>query len=262
MNLRPYLISLRSGAATCAALVVAWAALGAGWVCAGERRLVPNTDRKTVVLDPGHGGADTGARGPDGTLEKDVALRVAQLVSMRLRNTHRVVLTRSDDYSLSLIKRTEAANYHRADLFLSIHTGGGYMHTKSGVTIFSYENRIDEPFAATPRPLQPGFSAGTQRLWNHLQPSHRAAGRRFAQAIHDRLCGDAVDSKCRIESAPLMVLIGADMPALLVEIGYVTNPRDERNLKDKDRLSAIAAAISNGIVDFLSGSPEGDTPYE
>ncbi len=236
-----------------AAAMVAMLLLWPASASAADRRLVPDTNRKVVVLDPGHGGNDRGTRGPDGVLEKDVSLQIARMVAIRMRNTHRIILTRSDDYSLPLFQRTEAANYHNADLFLSIHTGGDFLHRKSGMTVFSYEEKrnqaLDQP--------GPENTGRRQPSWNRVQLAHRTASRKLATSLYDRFCSmheDALlETTCRIEDAPLMVLMGADMPAALIEVGYLTNPQDENRLSNKEGQSKIAAAITDGIVDFLSG---------
>lgn len=243
-------------------MVIGCLILSAAWGGVAERRLVPDTERKTVVLDPGHGGADIGARGPDGTLEKDVTLRLAQMVAMRLRNTYRIVLTRSDDYSLSLTKRTEVANHHGADLFLSIHTGGEFLHTKNGITVFSYQEKIDSTFTLPVNIPNPEKIDGTQRPWDQIQLGHKAAGKQLAKTIFDRFCGARIETRCRIESASLMVLMGADMPAALLEVGYITNPQDERKLNNKDSLAEVAATISNALVDFLTPPSNGSAAYD
>jgi len=225
-----------------------------------ERRLVPDTDRKTIVLDPGHGGVDRGAQGPDGTLEKDVALQITQMIAIRLRNSHRIILTRSDDYSLALAERTEVANHQGADLFLSIHTGGAFLHQRNGVTVFSYQEKRDQvPTLPVelPEPEEVGAS-GTS--WNRVQLAHQDASKQLAMALYERLCDAPFEKRCRIESAPLMVLMGADMPAALVEVGYITNPRGENRLNDREGLAQIAAAISDGMVDFLSAQSGESTP--
>jgi len=218
---------------------------------AAERRLVPERDRKIIVLDPGHGGPDTGAKGPGGSLEKEVVLRIAQLVSMRLRHSYRVILTRSDDYAYPLTKRTELANQHQAALFLSIHTGGAFHPSKRGVTVYSYQESYGDAFSPAPEMPLPDSTAATRRPWDSVQISHKSESKRLAEALYHRLCAEE-DSNCRLSSAPLLVLMGADMPAALIEVGHITNPQDEITLSDKDGVSKIAAAISNAVSEYLS----------
>lgn len=225
--------------------------LAASHVQAAERRLVPDTERKIIVLDPGHGGTDGGARGTGGTLEKDLALRIAQMVAMRLRNSYRVILTRSDDYSLPLSKRTEVANHHRADLFLSIHAGGDFRHTTRGVTILSYRETQDPTLSGTNDLLDPGGFGGTGKDWRRIQIPHMAAGKRLAEAVSVHLCTLWQDAPCRTDTAPLAVLMGADMPAALVEIGHLTSPVDEKQLSDQEMRTQIAIAISDAMDAFL-----------
>lgn len=243
-------------------LVIGYLIFNGAWGVAAERRLVPDTERKTIVLDPGHGGGDTGARGPDGTLEKDVTLRIAQMVAMRLRNTYRMILTRSDDYSLSITKRTEVANRHGADLFLSIHTGGDFLHTKSGITVYSYQEKVDSTLASPLEIPNPVSSGKTQRSWDRIQIDHKTAGKHLAKEIYDSFCGAQIQIRCRIETAPLMVLMGADMPAALLEAGYVTNAQDEGRMNNKDSLAEIADGITHALVGFLSARSNGPAAYQ
>jgi len=202
-------------------------------------------------LDPGHGGLDTGAKGPAGLLEKDAVLRIAQLVAMRLRHSYRVILTRSDDYSLPLTKRTELANQHQAAVFLSIHAGGAFQQAKRGITICSYQESYGDAFSGAPEIPLPDSTAATRKPWDLVQISHKPESKKLAEAIYHRFCSEE-NPNCRMASAPLLVLVGADMPAVLIEVGHITNPQDERKLNDTDGLSEISAAISNGISDYLS----------
>ena len=96
--------------------------------------------KEIIVLDPGHGGHDTGAKGPDQTLEKKVTLELARQIATELEPEYRVVLTRTDDYHVELDNRTAVANHLKANLFISIHTGAGFTHSTSGMAIYYYQN--------------------------------------------------------------------------------------------------------------------------
>ncbi len=123
--------------------------------------LSPNADAKqalfeadlpVVVIDPGHGGNDTGAEGPDGTQEKMVALNLARLIADQLKTGCRVVLTRSDDYRLDISGRTAVANQSRADIFISLHTGGSFSRSISASTVYYYRQFIGSALIAEPKP--------------------------------------------------------------------------------------------------------------
>ncbi len=206
--------------------------------------------KSIVVIDPGHGGQDSGARGPDGTSEKTVTLELANRIAAELEPEFKVVLTRSDDYGLDLDNRTAMANHLKADILISIHTGGSFVHSTAGTAIYYYQD-FSKPDSGRE---QPPTSAGQIRnepiLWQNVQNSHLSKSRALARSIDERLKGiTALQS--RIEGAPLAVLQGAAMPAILIEVGYLTNPTDEKNLRDERFLMELSGQISRGVEDFL-----------
>ena len=207
--------------------------------------------KKIIVIDPGHGGQDNGARGPDGRLEKTVTLELARLMAAQLEPEFKVVLTRTDDYGMDLDKRTAVANHLKADIFIAIHTGGSFVHSTTGTSIYYYQT-ASRPEAAQKRELS---SANTKRnttiLWKNIQNRHVSRSRALAGTIDDRLKAIAA-VQSRIERAPLVVLQGADMPAILIEIGYLTNPAEEKNLRDQRFLMDLAEQIRLGIEDFIA----------
>lgn len=209
---------------------------------------------KTVVLDPGHGGHDNGAKGPAGTLEKNVTLGLAQLVADQLKKNYKMILTRSDDYSVDIPDRTAVANHLKADLFISIHTGGSFLHQANGINIFYYkelsgfalETAVDSP--------NPRGKAIPQTLWDNIQAKHIASSKALAQKMKNNISSQLEFSKSKIQNADLMVLKGADMPAILIEVGYLTNPGDEKNMQNPEVLSDFARAICNGIDDYFQSA--------
>ena len=205
---------------------------------------------RTVVLDPGHGGQDTGARGPEGSLEKTVTLTFAQLITAELETHYRVVLTRTGDYELDIPSRTAVANQEKADLFISIHTGGSYLHQASGLYIFYFK---DLPGISEPATNQ--SEAGNLRIWDTLQSRHQSASAALARQLEKHLIPGEKFKFNGILAAPLMVVRGADMPAVLIEIGYLTNPLEEKMLREKGGLSDLAKRIAKGITDYLGKSP-------
>jgi len=114
------------------------------FVCAltsesSPEKMIFGNQKKIIVIDPGHGGYDNGAQGPDGTFEKNVTLTLARIIAEELGNTYRVILTRTDDYLLDIPARTAAANHLEADLFISIHAGGSFLHQASGMSLYYFK---------------------------------------------------------------------------------------------------------------------------
>ena len=208
-------------------------------------------DKKTVVLDPGHGGDDHGVQGPEGTLEKEIALSLTQLMASQLKKKYQVTITRSGDYWIDIADRTAVANHLEADLFISIHTGGSFLHQAKGINIF-YSKQL--PGLA----LETGGNSAKQKnegrslsLWNNIQAGHISSSKALAEIMQNNLNRQLDFSNSNIQQADLMVLKGADMPAILIEVGYLTNPADEKKLQNPEVLSDFATAICSGIDDYF-----------
>ncbi|MFZ0132664.1 MAG: N-acetylmuramoyl-L-alanine amidase [Desulfobacterales bacterium] len=198
--------------------------------------------KKTVVLDPGHGGADSGARSPDGTLEKQVALDLARLIAIELAEPYRAHLTRTDDYRLEAENRTDMANNLKADAFVSLHAGGSFSPVPGGVHIYCYKGTTAERQPSVdqaPAPID---------IWDRIQLKHARTSRLLARHLKYRL-DPLLDAE--ISDAPVLVLQGADMPAVLVEVGYLSNPEEAKALRDAKHRQAIAQAVAGGIKAFF-----------
>ena len=207
--------------------------------------------KKTIVLDPGHGGYDKGAQGPDGTLEKTVTLNLARMIAKELANNYRVVLTRTGDYWLDIPARTASANHVEADLFISIHTGGSFLHQASGITLYYFKEFAEPSIASDTDPSQPFKSINDQVPWPNIHNRHQKSSKVLAQLMLNRINKQRIFTKSDIQDAQFMILEGADMPAVCLEIGYITNPAEEKSLRDISVLSNIAKGIRNGIDDFF-----------
>jgi N-acetylmuramoyl-L-alanine amidase len=205
-----------------------------------------------VVIDPGHGGNDHGSRSADGVLEKAVALNLARVIADKLKEDCKVMLTRTDDYWLDIPKRTALANYQQADLFISLHTGGSFVHSAGGTAIFYYEKH-PEPDLAKETPTLDSLSVDDAPLmsWNDIQDRYLTSSEKLAEIMRAQIIKITQDPDSRIKSAPLAVLQGADMPAILIELGYLTNLNEGKALSDQEFLALIAEAISKGIKRFL-----------
>ena len=207
--------------------------------------------KKLIVLDPGHGGDEIGARGPEGTLEKSVTLHLARVLSAELQHNYRVVLSRTDDYQMSLDNRTATANNLKADLFISVHTGGSFVHSTSGAIIYHYQPFSEEARGRTTGLSPPDEKSDAPILWDQVQNRFMEKSRILAGLINDDLNASGVIKQSRIAGAPLVVLEGVNMPAILIEIGYLTNPAEERRLRDERYLTSLAAAIKGGIDEYF-----------
>jgi N-acetylmuramoyl-L-alanine amidase len=209
-------------------------------------------------LDPGHGGREIGARGAEGTLEKTVVMELAQLIATQLQRDYKVTLTRTDDYHMDLDKRTALANHLNADLFVSLHTGGSFVYGTAGPIVYYYQNA--SKFSSTrENPTLGGETKSMPIPWDRLQDKYREKSRILADMIRSRLSTVNSIENSRVQGAPLAVLQGAQMPAILIEVGYLTNPAEEKNLRNSRFLMNIAAEISQGIGDFLSDTDQMNT---
>ena len=127
------------------------------------------TYKKVITIDPGHGGDESGARGPDGTAEKAVTLSLAKILAAELELEYRVVLTRTGDTRIDLANRTATANHHKSDLFISIHTAGSFVHGTSGILIYHYQNfSEDSRQQGQPTPFQ-SQDRNAPILWDRAQ---------------------------------------------------------------------------------------------
>ena len=219
---------------------------------AGEaKKPIQNDYQRTIVLDPGHGGRNSGSKGPSGTYEKTVTLPLARLIASELGDKYKVVLTRTDDYGMDISSRTSTANHLKADIFISIHAGGSFLHTASGLLIFYYQRIPESALMIKPETIKSMGSNNLNAFWDNIQNQYIEKSRDLARLIQKSLQDQRKYLKCETQGAPLLVLSGADMPAILMEIGYLTNPAEEKALRDLDFLSDLAKGIANGIVVFF-----------
>ena len=217
-----------------------------------------------VVIDAGHGGHDQGTQGPHGLIEKelvlDVALRVGKLIEERMNAE--VIYTRSDDTFVPLEGRTALANEKKADLFLSIHANSSQFPRISGVETF-YLNFTDSKDALDVASRE---NASSQKsifelqdiihkitLHEKLDESREFAGRMQASLFTFSSRNIAGQKNRGVKKAPFVVLIGANMPSVLAEIGFVTNPREELLLKKSDYRQKLADALYRGISKYAEG---------
>jgi N-acetylmuramoyl-L-alanine amidase len=214
-----------------------------------------------IVIDAGHGGHDDGTVGPNGVLEKDVvldvALRLAKLVQSRMGAE--VVLTRSDDTFIPLHERTAIANQRKADLFLSIHANSSPAPSVAGTETF-FLNFTNSPAALDVASREnAGADKSVGELMNLIQSitlnDKITESETFAQTVQTSLFSQAAKSNAAarnrgVKRAPFVVLIGASMPSILAEIGFLSNPKDEANLNKPEYRQKIAEAIFKGLSQY------------
>jgi N-acetylmuramoyl-L-alanine amidase len=233
---------------------------------AGDRSLIRALGLKIgkIVIDPGHGGHDTGTIGPDGLLEKDLVVdvgrRLGKLLDTRLGAE--VVYTRKDDTFIPLETRTAIANQEQADLFVSIHANSSRDPNARGVETYylnftssadalevaARENAVSEKSIH-----ELGDLVKKIALKEKIEESHEFASD-VQEALHSGLASKSPGLRNRgVKKAPFIVLIGANMPSILAEISFVSNPGDERKLQTPEYRQKIAESLYRGIAKYVSG---------
>ena len=202
---------------------------------------------KRVVIDPGHGGEDHGVTGPAGLTESRLTLAIARQLKLELQEKLGlwVFLTRSRDEKIELAERTATVNRLRGHLFLSIHAGGAVQRWKSGARVFHEDDRLqtgsNEPEAAA------SSDPDSPVKWSQAQKSHQGNSRLLANEINLALASLLQHQAGPIKGLPLAVLTGADCPAVLIEVGYLSNPEEERRLMSQSYRDNIVEAVVRGI---------------
>ena len=140
--------------------------LTAGTTASSAKKPLFEDFKQVVAIDPGHGGDEAGAKGPNGTIEKAVTLSMAQILAAELQRGYRVVLTRTDDNQVDLEMRTALANHHKADLLISIHTGGSFIHSTSGIQIYHYQDFAEISRQRTENPRIREQDQSSPILWD------------------------------------------------------------------------------------------------
>jgi N-acetylmuramoyl-L-alanine amidase len=209
---------------------------------------------RRVVVDPGHGGSDIGATGR-GLREKDVTLAVARELERILerRNDIEVVLTRTDDTNLGLIQRTELANREGADLFLSLHCNAWYDSGARGVETYFLSPAQSEWDASVARAENSTVGAAEDLdfiLWDLVQNVYIQESATLAEAVQNQMARSMDMENRGVKQAGFRVLVGAFMPAILVELGFVTNSDDASKLGERDYQRRAAQALADAVIDF------------
>lgn len=239
----------------------------------------------TIVIDPGHGGSETGAIGPSGVAEKELTLLLARDLEAHLgRLGVRVVLTRGEDATIPHDTRAAIANQNRADLFISIHLNSSLGAGAHGAETYFLSTEASDARAAkaadeenAPGAETPGAGGVTTDevkdleliLWDLAQTRHLSESQRFATLIQGEL-NETLQLRDRgVKQAPFRVLRGAEMPAVLVELGFLSNPDEEKKLQDAAYRGELAEALTRAVERYKTiveyhpppqGTPAAPTP--
>jgi N-acetylmuramoyl-L-alanine amidase len=219
-----------------------------------------------VVIDPGHGGDQEGALSPSGEKEKDVALDLSLRIARRLRKLGgKVILTRTGDISVPLANRAAIATALRADLFVSVHLNSmptaEQRRRHSGIeTYFLSADATDTHASAVAARENADRLAGEAEpdpddtvagILSDLEDAASLQGSsRLAYAIHERLVGTLGAEDRGVKQAPFYVLAGARMPAVLLEVGFISNPEEAAKLRSREYRERIADAVAEGVRAF------------
>lgn len=222
------------------------------------RRRAPGV--RTIVLDPGHGGSETGAVGPGGTAEADLTLMVARALRLQLerRLPVKVILTRQEDIDVPLETRTAVANENQADLFISLHFNSSFGSSPRGAETYFLSREASDQMAAAVAAAENSSAVSAADpeldlqmiLWDLAQSYHLAKSQRFANLVQEEL-NLALGLRDRgVKQAPFTVLMGAKMPAVLVELGFLSNPEEEKKLQNPVYRAELVEALARAIGRF------------
>lgn len=211
----------------------------------------------TIVIDPGHGGKEVGAVGPNGVYEKDITLALCRKLAVSLASSigARVVLTREDDSVVSLDQRTALANQYKADLFLSVHLNAAVVRDAKGSETYFLSLEASDELAKKAAETENASAAAAHDasadlkliLWDLAQQTYLGESSRFAQAIQEELNSATGVGNRGVKQAPFKVLVGATMPAALVEVGFISNPDEEAKLQSAEFQDLMIAALTRAV---------------
>jgi N-acetylmuramoyl-L-alanine amidase len=213
-----------------------------------------------VVLDPGHGGNDHGTTGPSGLKEKELVLDIATRLGTLLEEGlgSEVIYTRQEDVFLALEERTALANRRKADLFLSIHANSSPLKSVSGSETYYLNfttSKVDLEVAARENASSSRSIFELRELIQKIAlkeklDESREFAARVQRSMHSVWVRNGATRNRGVKKAPFVVLIGASMPSVLAEVGFVSNPRDEAYLKKPENRQKIAEGLYRGIEQY------------
>ena len=218
---------------------------------------------KRIVIDPGHGGKDPGCTGPNGVKEKDIVLSLAKTLAKKIRKEMgcEVFLTRSSDTFISLEQRTAIANIKKADLFISLHINAHKSRNVWGIETYYLNMATDERsvmVAARENATSEKNISDLQTILNKLMMNTKInESNRLAHEVQKGMVSQ-IDKKYKkprdlgVKQAPFYVLIGAEMPAVLLETGFLTNPAEKDRLLSIKYRESVASGICVGIKSYVN----------
>lgn len=220
--------------------------------------IVPATPAfRTLVIDAGHGGDDLGAKGAAGTTEKDITLSVARRLkgAVEARLGLRVLMTRDDDRMVPASDRTAMANNSKADMFISLHANASFRDTVAGATVFVAAFDAEQVSAnKVSEERLPALGGGMRDIelvpWNLAQIRHKDQSDTFASFVVDALKDHIPLAPRPIDHAPLRVLESANMPAVLVEVGYLSNVAQEKQIAGSEFQTTLVQGLVDAIVRY------------
>lgn len=209
----------------------------------------------TIVIDPGHGGREVGAVGTNGLMEKDITLTIARQLAAALSGKvgARVVLTREDDSVVSLDQRTALANQYKADLFLSVHVNAAVVKDAKGSETYFLSLEASDELARKAAESENVTSSPNPTadlnlvLWDLAQNAYHEESSRFAQSIQEEMNAATAVANRGVKQAPFKVLVGATMPAALVEVGFISNPDEETKLQTNAFQTLVVEALTRAV---------------
>lgn len=228
----------------------------------------PVASVRTIAIDPGHGGQDEGVKGAGGTKERDLVLGVARRLKTAIESRLgiRVLLTREDEGGVAPDNRASLANNNRADLFISLHANASFRKSMSGASIVyvGFDREAEQAaHASLGSERLPTFGGGTRDIdlvvWDLAQLRHVNQSARLAKIFEDQLRNRIPLAEHALERAPLRVLESVNMPAVLIEMGYLTNDDQEKQLSGAEFQGAFVQAIYDGVVRFRDSLGAGGT---
>jgi N-acetylmuramoyl-L-alanine amidase len=211
----------------------------------------------TIVIDPGHGGKEVGAIGPAGLMEKDATLMLCRrlAVALEAKLKTRVVLTRNDDTVVPLDQRTAIANQYHADLFLSVHMNAAIVKGAHGAETYFLSLDASDKLAEKAAEVEnasknaaPASSSDLKlMLWDLAQQEYLNESSRLAQAVQEEMNRITGIQSRGVKQAPFKVLVGATMPAALVEVAFITNPDEESKIKSDTFQNTVVEALTKAV---------------
>ncbi len=216
----------------------------------------------TICIDPGHGGTDLGAVGKGGMQEKEITLSVAKKLKKRVERSLglRVIMTRTSDVEVALDSRVSRANNQKAQLFISIHVNSSFRRSARGPETYYVSLKATDQESHKLAMKENGTPQGVSEqqndelnmiLWNMAQTEYIKESSKLAEYIQNELNVVMNTVNRGVKQAPFRVLMRASMPAVLIEIAFVSNKYEEIRMKDDNFLDSVSGAIFRGISNFI-----------